>query len=1018
MTTVFEHPIVCPVLIGRAAHVQALTRCIAGARDGRGQMVLVAGEAGIGKSRLVAEAKLRAGEAGLVVLQGNSFEPDRALPYAPLREMLREVVAGRQGVLQDAPPALHDNAGPAASEVARLVPDLAALLPEETAPVAADAPQEKRRLFQALVQVFSSLAARAPLLAVLEDLHWSDDASLEFLLHLARGVGGLPMLLLCTYRSDEVHAGLQHLLAGLDRERLATEMTLPRLEPAEVDTMLRAIFDLKRPPAADFLHVLYSLTEGNPFFIEETLTSLRAAGEISAAGGEWARKPVGDLRIPRTVQDAVDRRMTLLTPPARQVLVLAAVAGRRFPFDLLQQLTRLDERELLQQIKELIAAQLVVETPDEQFAFRHALTRQAVYATLLARERRALHREIAQMLERASQRTPASTLDAHLEDLGYHFAEAGVWDRALEHARRAGERAQALHAPRAAIEQFSRAIEAAGHLALAPPSLYRGRGLAYETLGDFDRALGDHEAALLAARQAGDRREEWRSLMNLGGLWAGRDYAQTGGWYRQATELAEELADADLHAHSLNRLGNWLLNTGRAEESLRAHHAALELFRARDSRQGMAETLDLLSMSLGQAGDTRQAVERATAAIDLFRGLGDRRSLSSCLAGRAAFSSAVVDCTLVSALRGPADCERDTAEALQLARQIDFPAGQAYAGIAAGQALGGFGQFGAALTRTQEALRLATEIGHQQWIAGAHSTLGAIYLAMLAPDAAVEALEAALSLALALGSVAWTSLVSADLALAHLLRRDWPRAEGVLGGEMARDARAPMGIARRVTLAWGELALARGHHESALRTAQDLIDSVPGQGTGTLGQETRSIPALLKLKGEALMALGRVDEAAEALEEAGAGALGRGARPLAWQVHRSLGRVRRAGKRADEAERADAMAREIIAQMAATIEDEGLRAGFLAAALASLPREKHVSPLRAAKQSYGGLTAREREVAALIGQGRSNREVAEALVLSERTVATHVGNILAKLDFTSRAQIAVWARDKGLLSRE
>ncbi len=1004
---VFTKPVVCPVLIGRAAHVQALTRCIAEACAGRGQVVLVVGEAGIGKTRLVAEAMAHAANDGLLVLQGHCFEPDRLLPYAPLLDLLRAMMAAQS------PQALLDHAGPAGPELARLLPELTVLLPDGAPPAAVDPAQEKRRLFEALACVFVSLAGRAPLLVVIEDLHWGDDTSLDFLLHLARRTAALPLLLVCTYRNDEIHPGLQHVLAGLDRERLATEIALPRLEPSEVDAMLRAIFDLTRPASADFLHTLYALTEGNPFFIEETLTALGAAGDITYAAGGWERKPLDELRIPRTVQDAVGRRTALLTAGARQVLALAAVAGRRFPFDLLQELTRLDERELLERIKELIAAQLVVETPDEQFAFRHALTRQAVYAALLARERRALHREIARTME--SQY--ASALDARLADLAYHFSEAGVWDRALEYAQRAGEMAQSLYAPRPAVEQFSRAIEAARHLSLAPsPQVYRARGLAFETLGDFARARADHEAALHAAREAGDRREEWHALMALGALWAGRDYAQAGEWYRQAADLAQALGDPDLHAHSLNRLGNWLINVGRVEESLSALHTALELFRDLDSRAGMAETQDLLGMTYGLSGDACTAVEQLTEAIDLFRMLGDHRSESSCLAVRTAFSGAVVDGVQLSALRPPTVCERDIAEALHLARQIDWPAGQAYAHIAAGQTLGGFGQLGAALTHAQEALRIATAIEHQQWTAGAYCTLGATYRALLAPDKAVEALETALPLAQALGSELWANLILEELVRTHLIAGDLPRAQAVLSAEMWRDTTPPMGIARRwVALARGELALAQGRHEAALRQAQDLIDSASGKGTSTPPHSAQPIPALLKLKGEALLALGRMDEAAEALVEAERGALQRSARPLAWQVYRALGRLHRACKREEEAERAFAAAREVIAQVAATIENEHLREGFLQAALASLPRERPVTPLRAAKQSFGGLTAREREVAALIGQGCSNRQIAAALVLSERTVASHVGNILAKLDFSSRSQIAVWARDRGLL---
>ncbi len=286
---------------------------------------------------------------------------------------------------------------------------------------------------------------------------------------------------------------------------------------------------------------------------------------------------------------------------------------------------------------------------------------------------------------------------------------------------------------------------------------------------------------------------------------------------------------------------------------------------------------------------------------------------------------------------------------------------------------------------------------------------------MLAADAAVETLETALPLAQALGSALWISLISAELALTQLLRGDLPRAEAVLSAEMRRNTKPPTGIGRWVALAWGELALAQGRHEVALLQAQHILDSAPGQGTGPPLQSAQPIPALLKLKGEALMALGRMDEAAEALAGAERGALERSARPLAWQVYRALGRLHRACKREAEAERAFATAREVITQVADTIANEHLRAGFINAALGSLPRERPLTPLRAAKQSFGGLTAREREVAALIGQGKSNRAIAAALVLSERTVASHVGNILGKLDLTSRAQIAVWARDKGLL---
>jgi len=184
----------------------------------------------------------------------------------------------------------------------------------------------------------------------------------------------------------------------------------------------------------------------------------------------------------------------------------------------------------------LIAAQLVVEESAEQFAFRHALTRQAIEAELLVRERAALHRTIAEMIEQIY----VGALAPHVVDLVYHSYEAGMWERALDYGRRAGERAQALGAPYTAIEQFTRALDAADKLAAMPdPTLYRARGNAFETIGDFNHARDDYERALRLVRDGGEGLAEWQCLIDLGQLWAGRDYEQAGTWFRSALDCAE-----------------------------------------------------------------------------------------------------------------------------------------------------------------------------------------------------------------------------------------------------------------------------------------------------------------------------------------------------------------------------------------------------------------------------------------------------------------------------------------------
>jgi predicted ATPase len=302
-------------------------------------------------------------------------------------------------------------------------------------PQTLDPEQQKRRLFSVLTQFLSSQAAQHPVLLIVEDAHWWDESSLELLLHLARRCTRQPVLFLFTYRSEETSPRLRHWLAQLERERLALELALLPLSRTEVAAMLQAIFAAPHPVATALLGTIYTLTEGNPFFVEEVLKSLIATGELQYVDGMWQcrsnqRDPSSFSFIPRSVQDAVNLQADRLSAAAKHALTLAAVAGRRFDFTVLQQVLRCDEDQLLALMKELIAAQLVVEESADQFAFRHALIQQAIYLALLARERRSLHRTIAEALE--SLYTSLTVREAHLTDLAYHFYAAGAWAKALE----------------------------------------------------------------------------------------------------------------------------------------------------------------------------------------------------------------------------------------------------------------------------------------------------------------------------------------------------------------------------------------------------------------------------------------------------------------------------------------------------------------------------------------------------------------------------------------------------------
>jgi DNA-binding CsgD family transcriptional regulator/tetratricopeptide (TPR) repeat protein len=999
----------CPVFIGRVPERVAFSRLLEQTRSGQGQVAFVSGEAGVGKSRLVAEVKTSAAGQGFLLLQGNCFQADRAFPYAPFLDLLRASFSDSSRLSR------HHDLLPFAQELSPFLPDVTPHIPERPSLILSpslDPRQEQRRLFALLLHFFTELATRQPLLCILEDLHWSDETSLELLVYLARSCTHLPLLFVLTYRSDEVSPELRHCLAEFDREHLAQDFFLQRLARAEVDAMLQAIFAVHQAAPTGLGESMYALTEGNPFFIEEVLKSLLASGEITDSEGVWERTLLFGAHtrhpsIPRSVQDAVYQRTKQLSAPARQVLTLAAVAGRRFDLAILQQVMQIDESHLLACLKELVAAQLVREEAADQFSFRHALTREAVYAELLAGERRALHRTVAEMIEQHA--FPSSVLDTQLVDLAYHFYEAGVWSKAAEYGQRAGERALILYAPRAAVEHLTRTLDALSHLGSAPSAtVLRARGQAYETIGEFERARADYERVLSIAQQTQDGLMEWQSLLDIGFWWVGRDYAQAGEWFRRSLDLAQGLADPKLHARSLNRFGNWLVNTGRVADGLQTHQEALAIFEMLQDQEGMAETFDLLGMANGIYGDTVQAVEQYDRAIASLRALSDRQGLISSLPSRVSYVSPYMAETTYSVYERLESCSRDITEGLSLARQLDSLTAQAYVEFTAGGAFASFGELGRGLAHVQESLRIATEIKHTQWMAAANFTLGHVYILLLEANLAVQALETGLALANDIGSVWWIGNITAYLARAYLLQGAVPGAEAALRAVVARSQQPRNAPERRMSWAWGELALASDEPEIALDIADRLLASAPGT------TRSQPIPWLLKLKGEALGALSRREEAIEALEEARRGAVARQEQPLLWQVYRALGRQHRRLKQEDQAQRAFTAAREGINFLAKTIDDGYLHEHFLHAAQSSLPSEKLVSPNRAAKEAFGGLTEREREIVRLVAQGKSNGEIADALVVTKRTIETHINNILYKLNLTSRTQLVVWAVEKGL----
>ena len=1000
---IFDKSVVCPVLIGRENDLQTLDRLMAQSQEGRGQVALISGEPGIGKSRLVREARARAPQ-GTVILEGACFQTESALPYAPLLDLFRNFFGTHP------PPAAEITRllEPWAPQLVKLFPELTRYLPGLTpgATSSPDPEQEKRRLFHALAQTLTELAQRQPLILILEDIHWSDSTSLEFLHLLARRISTQPALLLLTYRGEETTPELTHFLAELDRERLGVEFALKPMSPADVEHMLQAILDSPQAPVSkDFLDTIFALTEGNPFFIEEIVKALIAEGDISfaEASGIWDRKEINPLHIPRTIQDAVQRRTQQLDEGTLQAFTLASVMGRRFDFRLLRELLHVQEADLMAMLKKLIAAQLVMEETADRFAFRHALTRRAIYNTLLLRERQTLHRQVGEAMEQLY----AASIPAHLADLSYHFYTAGEWEKALHYSQQAGERARRLYSQREAIVYNSRGLVAARHLSIVVESeLLSARGHAYQILGDFRSALDDFEQARKLAQEQQNGEAEWRALNDLGTFWTGRDYRRTGEFFRQAEELARKLNEPRLIALSLNNMGNWFFVTGQTAQALTCHRQALEFFEGEQDEQGMAQTRSHLGMAHLHHGDQIGAYEEYRHAIRLFRKLDDKYELIPALIGAC---HASYDETDFVPPQSPLESQQMALEALELARQVGWASVEAFAEWDIALGLAQRGLFGDALAHANAMFRIATEIEDPQRVSGAYYALGYSYLLMLQADLAIQNLEAGLSVAKEFGSSWMIGNTTTELANAYLLNDEMGRAHALLDPVVQQATGHYTRAERRMLWAKGNLFLAENKPAEALRIAEHLLDS---KGST---RETQPIPALLKLKGEALLALKQFKKAERSLEAAKQGAEDRQALPLLWQIYRGLGWLHKEQKNIEQSEREFASARLVIHKLGENISDQAVQTGFIQAALQTLPKERKLTQRQNEAEKFGGLTPREREVAGLLSQGKSNREIAEGLVLSERTVENHVGNILTKLGFDSRAQIAVWAVEKGLV---
>jgi class 3 adenylate cyclase/tetratricopeptide (TPR) repeat protein len=930
-------------LVGREVKIAALQEALARLRGGVGSIVTIVGEAGIGKSRLVAELRKRnlenvskpsQGLNALLWVEGRCFSYSSSIAYTLWLDVLRGLL---NVTAEDAPtlvrdvlqdwvmafcPDSYNNVYP---YLARLM-SLPLTKEEDTTVNTLEPKKLKETTFSALEMVFKGAANEQPLVLVCEDIHWADSTSIEVLEHLLGLTDRLALLVICVFRLRREHGSWQlRETVARDYGHHHIHLQLEPLGAEESEMLVGNLLHLEALPQGLRDRIL-GQGEGNPFYVEEIIRSLINEGAIveDEVTGHWqATQVMAKVQIPDTLQGLLMARIDRLQIETKRVLQMASVIGRVFLYRVLDTIAedegRLDDRLLTLQREELIRER--ARLPELEYIFKHELTREAAYNGLLKRERRAFHRKVAGALELLFQ----ERIEEQVELLAYHWERAEELENAIHYLLQAAERAARLYANEEAITLYTKAIELAGKDSpgiVSLTRLHRGRGLASERIGEFDQAHADYKISLQLARTAGEQQVEWQALLDMGRLWAYRDYNRTRDYFEEALKLSRRMDDPGMLASSLNWMGNWHSNAENSLKAIEYHQEALEIVESLKDRRELANTLDLLGVSHLMGSDLTVSVRYYNRAIALFRELDDRSRLVSCLTGRSASISMLIFLASVAPIPSP-DAVSDNTEALQISEEIGAVTGEAWAYWCQGMIYLMRGNYWQARQLLQSCMKIAIDINHREFVVVGRLGLGIIYLELLNPDLAREQLEKAVSLAGELSSLAMTHFTTGAHAGACLMLDDLMSAQASL--ERVLSPQTPMDTLgkRYCWVRRGELALAQGDPDLTLDITDRLIASAPGMSPDQV------ITFLWKLKGEAMAALGCAEEAVPLLQAAIKNAREEREQFMLWRVHASLGRLYLELDRRSEAEKEISTALELVEELADTVPEGEMRDNFL-----------------------------------------------------------------------------------------
>jgi DNA-binding CsgD family transcriptional regulator/tetratricopeptide (TPR) repeat protein len=1012
-----------PVLVGRAAELATLDDALRRTTDGNPAFVFIGGDAGLGKSRLVAEFAAGARENGARVLTGGCLDLDGdGLPYGPFVELLRDLGA-------ELPPAeLGALLGDLGPELVALAPGFLRFLdpgadqapPAEPAPPGAGA-ADQARLFELSLILLDRLGADRPLVLVLEDLHWSDPATRDLLAFLARSLRRGRVMIVGTFRTDDLERGHPLLvrLAEIERHPHVARIDLRPLSIDQQREQLAAI--IGRRPARGLAERIHARSEGNPYFAEELLAT---EGTAAREGGDGA---AGRGSLPRSLRDVLVDRIAALPEATQYLLRIVAVAGNRAEDGLLSQVTGLPLDELDAAIREAVARQiLVVDHRAGTYRLRHALLSEVVYADIMPGERRRLHAAVAAWLT-DPERLAAGGNGGTEGELAHHWFAAGRLPEALVASVAACRAATAVYAHTDALRQAERALtiwdrvpdastrigmdlvellrstaESAQLAGAAPRAVELARkaldlfdeaedpiraGLIHSRLGYFRWVTGESQAMIDESRLAMSLIPDEPTIERarvVGGLAAA---LMPTGRYRESKELCEEaiatLRAAGSHdgeARLLNVLGVDLVGLGDAEAGLDHMRVAIRIARESGPAEVMVAAQHNLAFFLAQTDGFEEGLRVSTEGLESARRVGLLLRFGAGL--RASAGDILLRCGRWE------DADRITREGLDLDADTS---GSLYLRATRVMFLAARGQRDEMTAELEIVDRLAgPDIDPDVRAYVLQSRAEAALLEGRPADALREVEEALAQFAgsdeiylvaplLVLGMTA-----AADLAENGRAFRDPGRVAAAeetgkvllaqvsaLAGDQSGAAETPS-VRAAIATAKAEASRLDGTSDSTLWSAAAAAwDAVPMPHPAATAR-ARAGEAVLLVRGPR-------DEAARLLREAHSGAVALGATPLRERIEAIAGRAR--------------------------VE----LAGPIAASDADAPPTGTPATASRGPAEILGLSAREWEVLELVAAGRSNAEIAETLFISPKTASVHVTHILDKLGVNNRVEAATIA---------